>query len=119
MSNGFCLPLASDECFVAEGKKQPSPWEKLKNQVYLGSDQFVDDMQRRIDGAERLNEIPTSQRRPLAKPLLLYVDEASSRNEAIHLAFASSGYSLKEIGDFFELHCSRVSRIIREAKRKT
>ncbi|WP_111494827.1 transposase [Marinobacter bohaiensis] len=111
--------VESYEQFVADGKNQPSPWESLKNQVYLGSDQFVDDMQRRIEGAERLSEIPMNQHRPLAKPLQFYVDSASSRNEAIRLAYASGGYGLKDIGDFFGLHYSRVSRIIREAKRKT
>jgi REP element-mobilizing transposase RayT len=111
--------IANYERFVAEGKNQPSPWEQLKNQVYLGSDQFVDEMQRRIDGAERLSEIPSSQRRPLAKSLQSYVESASSRNEAIKLAYASGGYSLSEIGDFFGLHYSRISRIVRETKRKT
>jgi len=46
-------------------------------------------------------------------------DIASSRNEAIVLSYSSGGYGMKEIGDFFGLHYSRVSRIIREAKRKT
>lgn len=107
------------ERFVAEGKSQPSPWEHLKNQVYLGSDQFVDEMQRRIDGPDRLSEIPSSQRRPLAKSLKHYADVASSRNEAIVLSYASGGYRMKEIGNFFGLHYSRVSRIVREAKRNT
>ena len=57
------------ERFVAEGKSQPSPWEHLKNQVYLGSNQFVDDMRRRIEERDRLSEIPSSQRRPLENPL--------------------------------------------------
>ncbi|NVK43915.1 MAG: transposase [Oceanospirillaceae bacterium] len=43
----------------------------------------------------------------------------SSRNEAIVKAYASGGYSMKAIGDFFGLHYSRVSRIINEAKGKT
>ncbi|WP_166268866.1 addiction module toxin RelE, partial [Marinobacter caseinilyticus] len=103
--------VESYETFVADGKNQPSPWEKLKNQVYLGSDQFVDQMQQRIERPERLSEIPRSQRRPLAKALQFYKDSAPSRNEAIHLAYASGGYGLKEIGDFFGIHYSRVSRI--------
>ena len=28
--------------FVAEGQGQPAPWEHLKNQVFLGSDAFVE-----------------------------------------------------------------------------
>jgi len=30
--------------FVSEGKNQPKPWEQLRNQIYLGSDKFVDEM---------------------------------------------------------------------------
>jgi len=107
------------ERFVAEGMNQLSPWKQLKNQIYLGSDQFVDDMQKRIERPDMLSEIPSSQRRSLAKSLQHYADVASSRNEAIVLSYSSGGYGMKEIGDFFGLHYSRISRIIREAKRKT
>ena len=107
------------ERFVAEGKNQPSPWGHLKNQIYLGSDQFVDDLQRRIEKPDLLIEIPSNQRLPLVNPLQHYSDIASSRNEAIVLSYSSGGYGMQEIGDFFGLHYSRVSRVIREAKRKT
>jgi len=65
------------------------------------------------------SEIPSSQRRPLANPLQHYSDIASSRNEANVLSYSSGGYGMKEVGYFFGLHYSRVSRVIREAKRKT
>ena len=48
-----------------------------------------------------------------------YADIASFRNEAIILSCASGAYRMKEIGDFFGRHYSRVSRIPREAKGKT
>jgi REP element-mobilizing transposase RayT len=107
------------ERFVTEGKHQPSPWGKLRNQVYLGSEQFVDEMQQRIGGSAQLLEIPSVQRRPLAKPLDQYVEMTSSRNDAIVKAYASGGYSMQTIGQFFGLHYSSVSRIISEAKGKT
>jgi len=34
---------------VSQGKAQPLPWEKLKNQVYLGSDHFVEEMQDHLE----------------------------------------------------------------------
>jgi hypothetical protein len=40
--------------FVAEGKHQPSPWGQLKNQIYLGSEAFVDKMQRRLRPGKNL-----------------------------------------------------------------
>jgi putative transposase len=31
-------------------------------------------------------------------------------------AYASGGYSLKEIGDYFSLHYSRVSRLVKKCR---
>jgi putative transposase len=35
--------------FVADDKDQPGPWEKLKNQIFLGSDEFVANLQCTLD----------------------------------------------------------------------
>ena len=40
--------IALYKSFVIEGKNQPSPWEKLKNQIFLGTDKFIQDMQSKI-----------------------------------------------------------------------
>jgi len=105
--------------FVAEGKNQPSPWEKLSNQVYLGGDIFIESMKQLVDGDKELSEIPSSQRR--AKPLEIkeYDEMADTRNEAIVNAYQSGGYTQKEIGDYFGLHYARISRIISMTKGKT
>jgi REP-associated tyrosine transposase len=99
--------------FVAEGKNQPGPWEKLKNQIFLGSEAFVESLQRNIHADARLREIPAVQRRPRPKPLAQIAEE-HARDEAMLRAYASDGYSLKEIGDYFGLHYSRVSRIVKK-----
>ncbi|MFT5658675.1 MAG: putative transposase, partial [Gammaproteobacteria bacterium] len=49
--------------FVADGKKQSSPWALLKNQVFLGSDTFVERLQHKIEKGRDLSEIPKSQKR--------------------------------------------------------
>jgi len=105
--------------FVSEGKTQPSPWHQLRNQVYLGSEIFIETMNALIDGNKDLSEIPSSQRRALPKQLKEYEAMAKSRNEAICNAYKSGGYSLKEIGDYFGLHYATVSRIVKDAKYKT
>jgi hypothetical protein len=107
--------------FAAEGTNQTGPWEKLKNQIFLGSEAFVASLQRNLNANARLREIPAIQRRPQPQPLA-QIAEAHQRDEAIGRAYASGGYSLKEIGDHSGLHCSRVSRILKErrlAKGKT
>lgn len=104
--------------FVSEGKGLPSPWEQLKNQVFLGDDKFVESMLSHIEGKQELSEIPASQRRPIPKELFYYAQKYNSRNEAIIAAYASGGYSLKEVGDYFRLHYSTISGIVNDPKSK-
>jgi len=105
--------------FVSGGKGRPSPWKQLRNQVFLGDEKFVGSMQRLIDIDKDLSEIPTSQHRAVPRELSHYAEKYKSRNEAITSAYASGGYSLKEVGDYFELHYSTVSGIIKNHKSKT
>ena len=98
--------------FVAEGKNQPSPWQELKNQIYLGSEAFVDEMQRKVHADRRISEVPKTQRRPVARPLSWYFQTHQDRDNAVLEAFRSGAYSMQEIGDHLGLHYSTVSRII-------
>ena len=99
--------------FVAEGKNQPSPWETLTHQIYLGSDAFVEALQTRQLPDRDLSEIPIIQRRPSPPGLGYYKQHYGDRDQAIASAYAGGGYTLKEIGEHFGLHYSRISRIVR------
>ena len=105
--------------FVSEGKGQPSPWELLRNQVYLGSEKFIEEMQAHIDNDQDLSEVPLSQRRKTPKELDYYEQKNVDRNSAICDAYQCGGYTLKEIGNHFGLHYSTVSGIIKHHKPKT
>lgn len=109
--------------FVSAGVGQPAPWAGLVNQVYLGDESFVETMRARMDGESRtIKEIPRIQRSGYGKPLSGYEREAGARNEAIGRAYASGDFSMQEIGEYFGIHYSRVSRIVRAfegAKHKT
>lgn len=98
--------------FVAAGKDQPAPWEQLKNQMFLGADAFVEKMQAQLDAGKDLSEVPFKQRRALPKPIAHYSETHKDRDAAIVAAYASGGYSQKEIADHFGLHYSCISRII-------
>lgn len=102
--------------FVAQGKGQPSPWKQLKHQVFLGSDVFVESMQRLIPEDRDLREIPQAKARDPARPLAHYARSHPDRDSAIAAAYASGGYTLKDIGDYFGLHYSRVSRVVQAAE---
>jgi hypothetical protein len=113
--------VASYRRFVAEGVGQAGPWEHLRHQVVLGSETFVDNLRRRLP-KDRILEVPRAQRRPTAKPLAEYTAVSADRDQPIATAYASGGYTLKQIGAYFGLHYARVSRIVRAArtaKRKT
>lgn len=103
--------------FVANGIQQPSPWLKLKNQIYLGSHDFVNNVQKNIS-RKNLSEIPKIQKRAVPKSLEEYEKKSSGRNEAIVVAYRSGGYTLAEIGEYHSLHYSTVSRIIHNGMQK-
>lgn len=102
--------------FVVKGKRRPSPWGQLKYQIFLGPDGFAEAMRRRYPLGRDPDEIPRAQERRLAKPLDVYETEYPTRNDAIAAAYASGDYTMKEIGDFFGLHLSHVSRIVQQAE---
>lgn len=58
--------------FVAEGLNQTCPWEVLKNQIYLDSDAFIDEVQCKIDPNQSLENITRLQKSHPKKPLLYY-----------------------------------------------
>lgn len=105
--------------FVADGLDQPSPWTSLKSQIYLGSENFVQNLQKNLDSSGDLRQIPLAQRRPPAATVAHYLEQAGDRDRAICLAYASGGYSMQALADYFGLHYSRVSRIVNKAKGKT
>ena len=106
--------IRSYEKFVLSGQGVTSPLERLKKQVYLGSDEYMDKLNKLIHQDKDLSEIPTCQRRKIPKSIEEYARISSSRNEAIFLAYKSGGYRLKEIADYFSLHYTSISRIVKK-----
>jgi len=100
--------------FVQQGKNQASPWVLLKNQIYLGSDKFVEDMQRKIDPEQSLEDIPKPQKNSPVKPLTFYKRKFKSRNRAMAEAYRSGHYTLAEVGEEFGVSYATVSRAVKE-----
>jgi len=86
--------------FVSTACPRSSPWDDLKGQIYLGSNQFRERMLEHLDEPDRLSEVPAAQRRLEALLLEAYFCKTENRNAAIAEAYASGGYTLKEIGGF-------------------
>lgn len=102
--------------FVLEGVGK-GLWQQLKQQVYLGSDEFVSQhLPTRDLEVGDMQEVPAKQRRSKPLPLEEYERVEADRNSAIVAAFMSGGYTQKQIGDYFGVHYSRVSRIVAKSK---
>ena len=61
--------------------------------------------------------LPRALRAGRAKPLADYAAQSNTRDAAIVAAYASGGYSMAEIGAYFGVHYSTVSRVVRAAER--
>ena len=99
--------------FVREGTNQPAPWEQLKNQVYLGSDAFVERVQQQIDEAQPLEDIPKLQPLKPVKALEHYEAQFPTRDEAMAHAWLDRHYSLEAIGRHFGVSRTTVSRAVK------
>lgn len=99
--------------FVRAGIKQPSIWNKLNGQIFLGSEAFAQQMQA-ASGVANLTEIPRAQRRPKALPISDYQSAANSAQAAMAQAYASGDYTMQEIAKHFGVHYSTVSRAVRQ-----
>ena len=102
--------------FVQDGQQQASIWQALRQQIYLGDDHFVDQMQARLQEPEALVEVPQVQRRPSAQPLSAYDSAYSDAYTAMVAAYRSGGYTMKAVADYFGVHYSTVSRAVRRAE---
>jgi REP element-mobilizing transposase RayT len=103
--------------FVRQGNNQASPWEMLKNQIYLGSDEFVDKMQRELDPVQSLVDIPKPQKQRAPQPLSYYKNKYKERNRAMAEAYRSGHYTLIQIGDAFGVSYATVSRAVKKSER--
>jgi len=100
--------------FVTDGLMSKSLWGDLKKQIYLGSDEFVNEILKKIDPQMNLVDIPKAQYQTERYSLQEIERKASTRNEGIQIAYKSGQFSLKEIGDYFGLHYSSISKIAKK-----
>jgi hypothetical protein len=103
--------------FVRAGVGLPNLWENLKNQIYLGGDTFLNEIQSLLPSGNDLREVPRRQRRPMARPLEAYRQEGPPY-QAMAKAYLSGDYSMKEIADFFGAHYATVSRAVKRFERE-
>jgi putative transposase len=104
--------------FVQDGQTQPSIWRGLRNQIYLGDEQFVARMQSQINDEKPLDEIPKVQRRMCRLSLEDFARQHGDEWSAMAAAYLSGAHTMKAIAAYFGVHYSTVSRAVRQAERR-
>jgi hypothetical protein len=99
--------------YVAQGLGITSPLKEVKNQIYLGSESFVQRMQKAIEGDENLSEVPKIQKRDVAKSLEYYEKNSINQGEAMAKAYYSGSYTMRKIAEYFNVHYATVSRSVK------
>jgi len=102
--------------FVRAGVGQPSIWDELCGQVFLGSDAFIERMKGQLPDGD-LREVSRAQRRVLGPSLDDYT-RRPYRKRAMADAYLSGNFTMKEIAEQFGVHDSTVSRAVRAVDRR-
>ncbi len=103
--------------FVHEGARLPSVWAQLRGQIYLGSNDFVQKMQKQIEKKPGLGEIPRAQRRAIEQSIDQF-EQDYPRDEAMARAYLSGQHTMAAIARHFGVHYSTVSRAVRGFEEK-
>jgi DNA-binding MarR family transcriptional regulator len=83
--------------------------------LFLGQENFIDEIKHLIKGKEKLKEITREQRYVTKPPLdkILKHKDMKTKEQAIYKAHLQYGYTLKEIAEYIGVHYTTVSRVIK------
>jgi putative transposase len=104
--------IAKYVTFVHDGQGLPSVWSQLQGQIFLGSEAFLKRVQTLIEEKPTLAEVPKAQQRARAKELKDFAKKFP-RDEAIARAFLSGHHTMASVADFFHVHYTTVSRVVK------
>lgn len=117
--------------FVAEGAGEPSPWEKLRGQIYLGGERFLKEMSQRIKNIPR-EQVPEEVIRPdRSTKEQIYTEVAGAagvprdtvldrhvRNDVfqvtVYLLRRACNLPIKQVAGLGKLSLARISQIQRQ-----
>ncbi len=103
------------QAFVSSGIKAESPLKAIKGQLFLGQDNFIDEIKHLMQGKENLKEITREQRYVTRLPLneILKYKDKKSKDQAMYEAHQQYGYTLKDIAEYIGVHYTTVSKVIK------
>jgi REP element-mobilizing transposase RayT len=102
--------------FVADGLDD-RPWEKLRGQIFLGSEEFIS--RHRSRTKDEIKEVPRAQRKAV-RPSLEQILGKKAAGRSVEIAYREYGYRLNEIAQHLGVHYATVSRRLKalESKRQ-
>ena len=101
------------QAFVSSGIKEASPLKAVKGQLFLGQENFTDEIKHLIRAKEKLKEIPRKQRYVTRLPLNEIFKDKKSKDQAMYKAHLQYGYTLKDIAEYIGMHYTTVSKVIK------
>ncbi len=104
--------------FVEEGMGKESIWKDLRGQIYLGDEDFVEQMRGRRGRQEEDVNITRVQQRVPAPTLKAIRDRYSDRDQGIRAAYETGVYSYQQIAEYFGVHFTTVGRIVRDSAQR-
>lgn len=104
--------------YIMDGET-PHILAQTRKQIYLGDDDFILDVQKKIDEEGLSKEIPRTQiTKPVSKTYSEILKRSRNQDEAIAKTYLTGNYTLKQIGDYIGLHYSGISKIVSEYEKK-
>jgi len=108
--------------YVLEGIQRKSPWESLKGQIFLGTEEFLARLREPFRAKELLKEVPRAQRYA-ARPSLAEIfgekraKSGKPKDEIMYRAYVEHGYRMVEIAEYLGVHYATISRAIKRGER--
>jgi putative transposase len=85
----------------------------LQQQIYLGSDEFIERLQGRLPEERAFSKVPKVQRR-IIRSLPWYKHQHSNPKMAMAKAYESGAYTLAQVAGHFGVHYSTVSCAVKQ-----
>jgi len=97
--------------FIEEGMSAESIWKDLRGQIYLGDDDFVEQMRSKLGERDEDVNIPRVQQRGPAPKLSTIRRQHKNRDDAIRAAYETGAYSYQQIAKEFGVHFTTVGEL--------
>jgi len=88
--------------------------DSIRGQILLGSDDFVKKWQKQLASGKVMEKARKRQAKKV-KPLAEYEKTCKDAKSAMIKAYKTGNYTLQEVGEYFDVHYSTVSRAVKQS----